>query len=47
MCRRYIRNLKTLASLNCWAGRFEFDLVENPEDTFSQMINSETGKEDI
>ena len=31
----YILNFKTLASLSCWAGRFETNLVANPEDRFS------------
>ena len=31
----YSRNFKTLASLICWAGRFEYYLVANPEDRFS------------
>ena len=34
--RCYILNFKTLASLSCWAGRFESYLVENPEDGFSR-----------
>ena len=32
----YIRNFKHLASLFSGAGRFEFHLVENPEDRFSR-----------
>ena len=28
----FIQNFKTLASFCCWAGRFESDLVANPED---------------
>ena len=30
-----MQNLKTLASLYSWAGRFESYLVANPEDKFS------------
>ena len=30
-----MQNLKPLASLCSWAGRFESYLVENPEDRFS------------
>ena len=32
----YSRNVKTLASLSCWTGRFESFLVANPEDRLSR-----------
>ena len=38
--RVYIRNFKTLANFCGCAGRFESDLVTNPEDRFSRVILS-------
>ena len=38
ICSFYMQKLKTLASLCCWAGRWESYLVGNPEDRFSHDV---------